>query len=79
MDANAYTNNDRICIFIKFALFVYAKIGTFILQKKNAPNFTSIKLVWRNQFITFPYENQEKLPKIAFYPCSVTIDVRLKG
>ena len=59
MDAEAYTNKDGICIFIKFTLFVYAKTSTFILKKKNAPIFTSIKLVWPNHFSMFEYGNQQ--------------------
>ena len=68
MDAQAHTNNDGICIFIKFALFVYAKIGTFIPKKKNAPNFTSIKLVWHNHCNTSFYACKEKSAGMANHP-----------
>jgi len=37
MGAKAHTNKDGICIFIKFTLFEYAEIGTFIPKTKMHP------------------------------------------
>ena len=67
MGAQAHTNNDGICIFIKFTLFVYAEISV-LFKKEKYTHFHIIKLVWRYQCSTFFPVNQykRKIPKI---PC----------
>ena len=37
-------------------------------KKKTAPNFTFIKLVWHNQFSTFPQRKQQKIQIPCAYP-----------
>jgi hypothetical protein len=39
MGARTHTNNDGICVFIKFTLFLYAEISVLSL-KENTPFFT---------------------------------------
>ena len=52
MGASAHINHEGICIFIKFAWFMYAEISVFP-ESENTHSSTFIELVCHNQYKVF--------------------------